>query len=157
MHVRVDHEAWVRGHTEAGEACEIPGTGPIPVAAARRLGEDAIVKAVVTEGADVTAVVHLGRTIPARIRTALEARDSTCVVPGCDVRRGLEIDHRIPWAEGGPTTLDNLVRLCGWHHYQKTHRGYRLEGGPGRWEWRGPDEEAAALSGDIGRSPPQLG
>jgi 5-methylcytosine-specific restriction endonuclease McrA len=139
VQVRVDHSALVRGHTERGEVCEIPGVGPIPVAAARRLASDSIITAVVSEGSDVTAVAHLGRTIPARVRTALEARDPTCVVPRCGIRRGLEIDHRVPFAEGGPTTLSNLARLCSWHHYQKTHRGYRLGGGPGTWTWEGPD------------------
>ena len=61
------------------------------------------------------------------------------MVPGCDVRRGLEIDHVVPFALGGPSTADNLVRLCHWHHRLKTHHGYRLEGGPGTWTWSGPD------------------
>jgi hypothetical protein len=139
VHVRVDRSALVRGHAERGERCEIPGVGPIPVGAARRLASDAILKVVLTEGADVTGVAHLGRTIPARLRTALEARDPTCVVPGCDVRHGLEIDHRVPYAEGGPTTLGNLARLCRWHHSLKTHRRWRLDGGPGSWTWSGPD------------------
>lgn len=100
VHVRVDHTALVRGFTEEGEVCEVPGIGPIPVAAARRLADDAILKVLLTDGADIAAVAHLGRTIPARLRTALEARDPVCVVPGCDVRRGLEIDHLVPRAEG---------------------------------------------------------
>jgi 5-methylcytosine-specific restriction endonuclease McrA len=39
---------------------------------------------------------------------------------------GLEIDHIIPFAEGGAASLENLVRLCKRHHLQKTHDGYRL-------------------------------
>jgi hypothetical protein len=139
VHIRVDHAALVRGHPKEGEVCEIPGIGPIPVAAAQRLASDGILKVLVTKGADVTAVAHAGRTIPARLRTALEARDLTCVVPGCDVRVGLQIDHIEPFAQGGPTTVDNLVRECAWHHYQKTHLGYRLGGRPGAWTWTGPD------------------
>jgi hypothetical protein len=139
VHVRVDRSALIRGHAVRGEVCEIPGVGPIPVATARRLASDAILKAFVTDGADVTAVAHVGRTIPARLRTALEARDPTCVVPGCGARQGLEIDHRIPFAEGGPTSLDNLARLCHWHHYLKSHHRYRLGGTPGKWTWTGPD------------------
>jgi hypothetical protein len=139
VHVRVDRSALVRGHAKRGETCDIPGMGPIPVAAARRLASDAIFKAVLTEGAEVRAVAHVGRTVPARVRTALEARDPTCVVPGCDTRQGLEIDHLIPFASGGPTTLDNLARLCEWHHYLKSHHDYRLGGGPDNWTWAGPD------------------
>lgn len=117
VHVRIDHAAFVRGHTEAGETCEVPGIGPIPVATARALSSDAIVSAIVGDGVDVRAVAHLGRTIPAHVRTALEARDLTCVVPGCMVDERLEIDHIVPLAEGAPTRLDNLARLCEWHHY----------------------------------------
>ena len=84
----------------------------------------------------MTTVCHLGRSIPATLRTALMERDRTCVVPGCDVRRGLEIDHwQIAFADGGPATLENLARLCARHHYERTHKGFQLLGGPGRWQW----------------------
>lgn len=141
VQVRVDHEAWQRRHTEAGETCEIEGIGPVPVATAKAMASDAIVTAVVTDGVDVTTVAHLGRTIPAHVRTALEARDPACVVPGCTVRHHLEIDHVVPFADGGPTALDNLARLCHWHHQLKTYRGYHLGGGPGEWRWEGPGEQ----------------
>lgn len=138
VHVHVDEAAWTRGRTKNGEVCRVSGLGPVSVAAARRLASDGIVKTVLSDGADVRAVAHLGRTIPARLRTALEARDQTCVVPECDEREGLEIDHIVPMAEGGPTKLDNLARLCRWHHSLKTHRGWRLAAAPGRWEWFRP-------------------
>ena len=34
VNVRVDHSAFVRGHTEPGEICEVAGVGPIPVTVA---------------------------------------------------------------------------------------------------------------------------
>lgn len=135
VHVHVDRSAWNRGRIEREERCFIPGVGPIPVAAARRLASDGIVKAVLADAADVKAVAHFGRTIPARVRTALEARDVTCVVPGCDEREALEIDHIKPLGEGGETSLANLARLCRWHHSLKTHRGWQLAGVPGAWKW----------------------
>ena len=138
--VRVDHSARVRGHTEAGEVCDIAGIGPIPVATARALANDGVLKVVVTKGVDVVAVAHAGRTIPAHLRTALEARDPRCVIPGCDVRDRLEIDHLLAFAEGGPTSLDNLARICHRHHYLKTHQGWVLGGGPGAWTWDRPEE-----------------
>ena len=146
VHVRVDHAALVRGHTEGGELCEIPGIGPIPVEVARRLAVDAFLHVLVTDGVDVTAVARAGRSIPAALRTALLERDPTCVVPGCDTRDRLEIDHVVPVADGGPSSLANLVRLCHWHHYLKTHHGHRLEPVPDpdapddRWRWLLPDE-----------------
>jgi 5-methylcytosine-specific restriction endonuclease McrA len=84
---------------------------------------------------EVHRVANAGRTIPASIRSALEARDVTCSVPGCNKKRDLEIDHIVPLAEGGDTSLDNLARLCRWHHAQKTHHGWRLDGPPGDRRW----------------------
>jgi uncharacterized protein DUF222 len=145
IHVLVDHRALVSGRATGGQRCEIPGVGRIPAATARALTSDGIIKAIVTKGSDVQRVVHIGRTVPARVRTALEVRDPTCVVPACHVRKGLEIDHyRVAYAAGGRTTLDNLARLCRWHHYQKTYLGYRLTGEPGAWRWITPSEQEGA-------------
>jgi hypothetical protein len=135
VHVHVDGAALERGTLARGEMCRIEGVGPVPVSAARRLITDGILKAVATDGADVRAIAHLGRAIPAKIRTALETRDPACVVPGCEVRTALEIDHIVPFAAGGATSLENLARLCRYHHAQKTHRGWRLGGRPGAWTW----------------------
>ena len=114
-------------HVEGGELCEIPGVGPIPVEVARRLAVDSILHVLVTDGVDVTAVARAGRTIPAALRRALSERDPGCVVPGCDATERLEIDHLVPFADGGEASLANLARLCHWHHYLKTHHGHRLE------------------------------
>jgi Domain of unknown function (DUF222) len=141
VHVRVDHAALVRGRVEPGEICEIPGVGPIPVAVARGLVADSILSVLVTNGVDVTGVAHGGRTIPASVRRALTERDPVCVVPGCGQRDDLEIDHLEALAKGGLTSLDNLVRLCHWHHYLKTHQGHRLERAGDGWRWIVPAGE----------------
>ena len=149
MHIRVDIDALKRGHTEHGEICEIAGVGPIAVATATEYLGEAFLKLLVVDGVDIKTVVHMGRHIPAPLRTAVEERDRVCQVPTCDMSIGLEIDHIVPFAEGGPASLENLVRLCKRHHLQKTHDGYRLvkrEQGSvdgddeqaGVWEWRGP-------------------
>jgi Domain of unknown function (DUF222) len=126
--VRVDHSAFVRGHIEPGEVCEIAGVGPIPVSAARRLSNDAFLKALITDGEDVRAVSHLGRNIPARLRTAVEELYPECVIEGCHVNRHLQIDHNIPVEAQGPTALWNLNNLCAWHHHEETRLNLRLEG-----------------------------
>ncbi len=158
VHVRVDHGALVRGTLAEGEVCEVPGVGPISVAAARSFLSDSVVSLLSTEGLDIRAVKHLGRTIPARLRTAIEDRDPKCVVPGCSERRNLEIDHLIPVAEGGPTCLDNLGRLCRRHHYLKTFKRHMLSGGPGSWVWTAPSPSPGTGSSDselwAERSPP---
>jgi 5-methylcytosine-specific restriction endonuclease McrA len=75
------------------------------------------------------------RAIPAVLRTALIARDRTCVVPSCSSTFHLEIDHIQEYSKGGATTLANLCRLCRYHHRLKTVSGFRIEGGPGTWRW----------------------
>ena len=140
--LRVDWAALRRGRLEPGELCEIPGVGPIPLARARALMGDAITHLVITRGVDVTTVAHLGRSIPAHLRTALVERDRTCVVPGCDLSLGLEIDHwETPFSEGGPASMANLVRICGHHHRLRHHHGFTLSGAPGRWRWDPPDTD----------------
>lgn len=141
LHVHVSASALERGHTIAGETCRIDGIGPITVGAARRLATAGMVTVIEHAGADVRRVANLGRTIPANLRAALEARDPTCVVPECNRRRALEIDHIVPFGQGGETKLANLARLCKWHHAQKTHHGARLSGRPGAWVWT-PGREA---------------
>lgn len=137
--LHVSLSALRRGKLEDGEICEIPGVGPVPLAVAEHLMGDSITKLVIADGVDVNSVCHLGRTVPTHIETALEARDRTCVVPGCDAHLSLEIDHwKIPFARGGPTELWNLARLCRFHHQLKTYGGFELSGGPGAWEWAGP-------------------
>ena len=124
----VDHVAFTRGWTEAGETCEIAGVGPVPVFVVRKLASDAILKALITDGTEIRTVSHLGRTIPARLRTAIEALYPECVIAGCHVDRHLEIDHNTPVCQGGLTEIKNLAPLCHFHHDEKTIHDLRVEG-----------------------------
>jgi hypothetical protein len=124
--VRVDLAALLRGHADNAELCEIDNQGPIPVPMARDLANDSFLRLVFHQAGDIRAVSHLGRTINRHLRTALVHRDTTCVVPGCGVFFGLEIDHLVPFAEGGPTELDNLALLCHHHHFLKTYEHWVL-------------------------------
>ncbi len=56
------------------------------------------------------------RTVNRRLRRALEHRDRTCAVPGCDATRGLHAHHIVHWEDGGATELSNLVLVCPYHH-----------------------------------------
>ena len=69
------------------------------------------------------------RLINRRLRRALEHRDRTCAVPGCDATRGLHAHHLQHWEDGGPTELANLVLLCP-HHHRLHHRGAITITGP---------------------------
>jgi len=124
--VRVDVEALRRGRAIPGELCELDGQGPVPVPVAQSLLDDAFLSLVFTEAGDIRSVVHRGRTINAHLRTALVFRDRCCVVPGCRVAYGLEIDHVEPLEFGGDTRLDNLALLCRHHHRKKTYEGWIL-------------------------------
>ncbi|MDQ7909263.1 DUF222 domain-containing protein [Phytohabitans sp. ZYX-F-186] len=72
-------------------------------------------------------VLDLGRgrrLITGPLRRALEVRDRGCAFPGCDrPPRWCHGHHIRAWADGGPTTLDNSVLLCGYHH-GVIHRGH---------------------------------
>ena len=132
----LDHES--TGDT--AEMCEIAGLGPISLATASRVLGDAYVKLVISDGADVRNVCHLGRSVPAPMKTALEHRYPVCSVPRCDNHYYLENHHLVPVAQGGPTSLDNLVRICKWHHDLITYERWRLTGRPGAWAWHRPPD-----------------
>jgi hypothetical protein len=106
----------VRGHTEAGERCEITGVGPVPVTTARALLNDASVTVLTSDGGQITAVSSPKRTIPIKLRRALEARYPTCGVKGCANDQFLEMDHVVPLAQGGRTEIGNTWRICTHHH-----------------------------------------
>jgi hypothetical protein len=79
------------------------------------------------------------RTIPPAIRRALLHRDTTCRFPGCHVPFG-QGHHLRHWAQGGPTSLDNLTLLCRRHHRAVHEEGYQVERGPeGELHFRRPD------------------
>jgi hypothetical protein len=129
--LRVDLAALQRGQVEGDELCELAGLGPIPVARARELLGDAVLKLVITRGTDVAHVTHLGRGPTAAQRVALLWESPQCRVAGCHSLR-LEIDHRTPWAQTRQTRLRDLDPLCTHHHALKTHGDWALVPGTGR-------------------------
>ena len=65
------------------------------------------------------------RTVPPSVRRALEARDRGCRFPGCGLRF-TDAHHVKHWADGGETTLRNLVLLCRRHHRAVHEGGVRV-------------------------------
>ena len=60
------------------------------------------------------------RPTPAQRRFGT-TRDRTCRQPGCGQPVGrVDLDHVVPYAEGGATDCDNLCCLCRRHHRLKT-------------------------------------
>ena len=151
VRVRADLEALKRGHTIPGETCSIPGIGPLPVALVRQVLGDSLLELVITEGQDVRAIVTKSRYIRRALQIALEERDPTCCVPGCEMSDPLETDHRTDYAKGGPTSLENLARLCPFHHDLKSHKHWKLEGGPGNWRFERPDPPGSQHPEHLGQ------
>jgi Domain of unknown function (DUF222) len=55
----------------------------------------------------------------------VRCRDLTCRWPGCDAPAiGCDIDHTIPYGQGGPTHASNLKCYCRTHHLVKTFFGW---------------------------------
>ncbi len=79
--------------------------------------------------------------VTAPMRAYLAARDATCRFPGC-VRQAqaCQVDHAVPWAEGGSTNRANLGHLCLRHHQLKTHGGWSIvqSGEDGTATWLSP-------------------
>ena len=89
----------------------------------RRLACDASVTPV-TVGplGQVLDVGRRTRTVNAPIWAALVVRDRHCAFPGCDTPAGrCDAHHITHWADGGPTSLTNLVMLCRYHHQRVLH------------------------------------
>jgi hypothetical protein len=74
------------------------------------------------ESGEPLSIKRRSRTIPPAIRRALKARDGDCRFPGCSSHKFCDGHHIKHWADGGETSLDNLVLLCR-HHHHLVHEG----------------------------------
>jgi len=70
-------------------------------------------------------------------RRLVETRNPTCVFPGCRMpATSCDLDHRTPYADGGPTSVANLVPLCRHDHRIRHDAGWThkpLPGGDHHW------------------------
>ncbi len=107
---------------------------PLPREVLRRLACDASVSRIILDPAGVPLDVGRSqRTVTADIRRALVARDNGCAFPHCDRPAGWTEAHHIRhWIDGGHTSLDNCVLLCGHHHRVIHHQGWTVRLGPDR-------------------------
>jgi hypothetical protein len=79
-------------------------------------------------------------------RRALVVRDGGCVFPGCDRPPAYCQAHHLRfWADDGPTDIDNLALVCGFHHWLVHDQHWLLqplaasrEAPRGGWHARGP-------------------
>jgi hypothetical protein len=87
---------------------------------------------------------------PAALRHLIETRQRTCTAPGC--RRPAarcDIDHTVPFDQGGPTCECNGAPLCRRHHRAKQAPGWHLtQDHPGVMTWRLPSGRVYETVGD---------
>jgi hypothetical protein len=118
------------GLVDPASSGEMEDVGTVTAETVRRWACDASISRIITRGA--SEPLDVGRrtpVVPASLRRALVVRDRGCAFPGCDRPPGwCDAHHVTHWADGGPTSADNLVMLCRRHH--------RMVHGPGAFTVR---------------------
>jgi hypothetical protein len=101
------------------EPAEIPGWGP--------------------EG-QPTGVITTRRRPTTAQRRQVEARNPTCVFPGCRMpATECDLNHEIPWAESHRTTIRELGPLCRRNHIDHHRHRWKLkQTRPGYYQWTSP-------------------
>jgi hypothetical protein len=118
--VHVDVPSLIDG---TGERCDIADGPCVASETARRLTCDCSLQTYYEVDGNVVDVGRTKRTVPPRMRKALEERDRKCVFPGCDRTRYLDAHHIRHWTiHHGKTQLTNLGLLCP-HHHRLMHEG----------------------------------
>jgi hypothetical protein len=119
------------GVTVGGAA--VDGFGPIDTDTARHLA--GLAKAWVRVFTDPCSGIPISvdRYRPSKKQKLfLQVRDRHCRFPGCRrPAQTCDIDHTIPYAQGGPTCLCNLEHFCKRHHTVKHDTAWSVEQLPG--------------------------
>ena len=116
--VLIDLESLQQNSDDTGQPAITDDGLRLSHAAVRRLACDADILPIClgTHGQPLD-VGRTQRLVTAVIWLALIARDRHCAFPGCTRPPVMCHAHHIThWADGGPTSLNNLVMLCGHHH-----------------------------------------
>ena len=127
--VLIDHNTITTGLHERSIVEYGDGTS-LPVETARRHACTANVIPTVLDSRGMPLDVGRGarHATPAQ-RRALRSMYRTCAVGECD--RGFdhcEIHHLLEWDQHhGPTDLDNLIPVCGFHHHRAHEGRWRLQ------------------------------
>jgi hypothetical protein len=125
----------------AAQGVAVIEDGPvIAVETARRLACDSrwLLVADGPNGAPL-GVGRTSRRIPAWLTRMIRERDEGCRFPGCGRTRWTHAHHIEHWSNGGPTNIDNLITMCGYHHRRIHDEGWAIRGDPnGEVEWVTP-------------------
>ena len=104
----------------------------LSIAAVRRLACDAdLIPVCLGTDGEVLDVGRTSRLVTPALWRALVARDRHCAFPGCTRPPVMgHAHHIIHWADGGTTSLDNLVLVCGEHHRVLHHTPWQVRLNP---------------------------
>jgi hypothetical protein len=100
-----------------GDSCAIDHKRFLAQSVAKRLACDASLTTVLED--DHGNVLNIGRRsriVPRAMSHALRIRDAGCRFPGCNQTHYTDSHHIKHWAQGGETSIENLVTLCRFHH-----------------------------------------
>jgi hypothetical protein len=116
------------------EPAALDGRGSVRIS---EMGADGLIPPELVEqlaaSAKLVPLVHPGCAqpesgyVPSKaLADFVRCRDLTCRWPGCDrPAADCDLDHTIPYADGGPTHASNLKCYCRTHHLVKTFWGWR--------------------------------
>lgn len=118
-------------------ACSVPGVGVIPAHVVATLAAHVgtgFTATFTTQGERVTTLATTTNAYrpTAGIAKLVRERDEVCRFPYCTASAAhADLDHVVPFDQGGPTTATNLQALCRHHHRAKTHGGFTVTMTPG--------------------------
>ena len=119
----------------------------LSVAAVRRLACDAdLIPVCLGTDGELLDVGRTARLVTPALWRALVVRDRHCAFPGCTRPPVMgHAHHIVHWADGGPTSLGNLVLVCGEHHRVLHHTPWQVRLNPddGRPEFLPPPSRGA--------------
>ncbi len=121
IHVIAD-EATING-TSDHPGSTVDPDGLIPPDVVRELAKTAKLVPLIHPG---DAPAECSYRASSKLADFVRTRDLTCRFPGCDRPAGdCDLDHTIPYGDGGATHASNLKCLCRIHHLLKTYWGWR--------------------------------
>lgn len=119
----------------------LEGHGPVTVGRVMEMLADTAARVQVTPVLDVAGMAPVDAyEIPARLREAVRLVHPADVFPfAANTSRRMDLDHAVPYAQGGATGIGNLGPLTRTHHRIKTHAGWQVRHPfPGIVVWRDP-------------------
>jgi len=106
-----------------GRICELAGGAVVTPGSLLAYLDEALIERVVFRPGQRAEVGAAARLFSGATRRAIEVRDRQCTHPYCDVPvQRCQVDHIVPFSQGGPTTQENGRLLCGFHNRLRNQR-----------------------------------